>query len=146
LVAFFLEADGAVFRLGLPSFISSCGFGGVLSMRSAIRRVASSTSGFLATMTDDPSDELEITKAELDKASSEFESVYGAAIAEWSRLEGQLFYWFQWCNVLIKQEVQLVKSCSPLPARMLPPKSPPSSASHFLISGSALKSKFVTRL
>ena len=46
-------------------------------------------------MTDQPSDEVRITKAELDKATREFETVYGAALAEWSRLEGQLFYWFQ---------------------------------------------------
>jgi hypothetical protein len=78
----------------LPSFISSCGFGGILNMRSAICRVASSNSGFL-TMTD--LEEIEITKAEIEKATREFNEVYGAALAEWSRLEGQLFYWF---NVL----------------------------------------------
>lgn len=89
----FVFDAGLAVRL-LPIFMSSCRFGGVASIRAAICRVASSKSGFL-TMTDDSSDELEITKAELGKATREFEIVYGAAIAEWSRLEGRLFYWFQ---------------------------------------------------
>ena len=43
----------------------------------------------------DPSDEIDITRAELDNATREFNAVYGETLAEWSRLEGQLFYWFR---------------------------------------------------
>jgi hypothetical protein len=40
-------------------------------------------------------DQIEITNAEIAEAGRQFHLVYGAALAEWSRLEGQLFYWFQ---------------------------------------------------
>ncbi len=47
-------------------------------------------------MTDAPNDdEIKISKAQLAAAVSDFHRLYGAALAEWSRLEGQLFYWFQ---------------------------------------------------
>jgi hypothetical protein len=46
-------------------------------------------------MADPSKDELEITNPQVVEAARQFHLVYGAAMAEWSRLEGQLFYWFQ---------------------------------------------------
>jgi hypothetical protein len=40
-------------------------------------------------------DKVEMADEELDRAKREFSIVYGEAMAEWSSLEGQLFYWFQ---------------------------------------------------
>lgn len=64
-------------------------------MRSAIRIVSSSKSGFLETMSNPSFGEIEIHDTELAEITREFNVVYGAALAEWSSLESHLFYWFQ---------------------------------------------------
>lgn len=47
-------------------------------------------------MTDAPDDgQVKISEVELAAAVRDFHRLYGATLAEWSRLEGQLFYWFQ---------------------------------------------------
>lgn len=46
-------------------------------------------------MSDPPSDEIQMTTAQVKEALHQFHQLYGATLAEWSRLEGQLFYWFQ---------------------------------------------------
>lgn len=43
---------------------------------------------------DDPFEDV-VTDPQVIEAARQFHLVYGAALAEWSRLEGQLFYWFQ---------------------------------------------------
>jgi hypothetical protein len=40
-------------------------------------------------------DEIEVTKEQATEAVHQFHLLYGAMMAEWSRLEGQLFHWFQ---------------------------------------------------
>jgi len=69
--------------LVFPIFISSCRFGGVPSIRSAIFRVASSRSGFLIAMADN-------SKNKVDTAFDEVCAALGRAISCWSEVESEL--------------------------------------------------------
>jgi hypothetical protein len=65
------------FSFCLPIFIFSCGFGGMRSMRSAIRKVASSKSGFFVAMSNaySPKPSLDDARARIDRAKQHIASL-----------------------------------------------------------------------
>ena len=88
--------------LALPILISSCGLGDMLNIRRAIRRVASSRSGFFeGCMTDNEKRSYVEPWSNTPKALAareKFWAAIGEAMAAWSSVEDGLFEWFKRCT------------------------------------------------
>jgi hypothetical protein len=80
--------------VGRPIFISSCGFGGMVSMRRAICSVASSKSGLGAFAMPPRTFQFTLKRDHIDEAYVDLFVSYGHAMVCWAHLEAMLYRWF----------------------------------------------------